>query len=130
MDVGRVLNPKTARSQIMGGIVFGLGMALMEEAIYDPRTGAPVNANLADYLVPTCADAPPEIDISFVEEPDLLLDPLGSRGLGEIGITGVPAAVANAVWHATGVRVRELPITLEKLLPEHSPEAAPQQRAA
>lgn len=128
MDVGRVINRRTARSQIMGGIVFGLGMALMEQTIYDPRTGAPVNANLSDYLVATSADSPPEIDIHFVEVPDTAFEPLGGRGLGEIGITGVAAAVANAVWHATGIRVRTLPITIDKLL--DAPAAIPLRRAA
>jgi xanthine dehydrogenase YagR molybdenum-binding subunit len=116
MDCGRVLNRKLARSQVEGGVIFGIGMALMEKTVYDPRTGAPVNANLAEYHLPTCADIP-EFDISFVEVPDLLFtSPLGHRGIGEIGITGVPAAIANAAWHATGVRVRELPISAETVM--------------
>ena len=116
MDCGRVLNPKTSRSQIEGGVIFGIGMALLEETVYDKRNGMPLNSNLAEYLLPTCADVP-EFDVSFVEEPDLLFTPdLGHRGIGEIGITGVPAAIANAVWHATGVRVRDLPITVEKVM--------------
>ena len=115
MDVGRVVNARTARSQVIGGITFGIGMALMERTLYDPRSGAPFNNNLADYLVPTCCDVP-EFDIAFLDFPDTAFNPLGVRGLGEIGITGVPAAVANAVYHATGVRVRTLPITLESLM--------------
>ena len=115
MDCGRILNPMTARSQVMGGIIFGLGMALLEETSYDPRTGMPMNADLADYLLPTCADAP-KIEVELIERPDLHFNPLGIRGIGEIGITGVPAAIANAVCHACGARIRELPITVERLL--------------
>ncbi len=115
MDGGRVLNRKTARSQIEGGVLFGLGMALMEQTHYDGRTGSPVNSNLAEYHLPTCADTP-AFTVEFVEQPDLIFNPVGSRGLGELGITGAPAAVANAVYHATGVRVRELPITADKIL--------------
>jgi xanthine dehydrogenase YagR molybdenum-binding subunit len=114
-DCGRVLNPKTARSQMIGGIVWGIGMALLEETVRDPRSGAVVTNNLADYHLPVNADIP-AIDVLFVEEPDLILNPLGARGMGEIGITGVAAALANAVYHASGVRVRDLPITAEKLL--------------
>jgi xanthine dehydrogenase YagR molybdenum-binding subunit len=114
-DCGRILNAKTARSQMIGGIVWGIGMALLEETVRDPRSGAVVTNNLADYHVPVNADIP-EIEILFVEEPDLALNPLGARGVGEIGITGVAAAIANAVYHATGVRVRDLPIVPEKLL--------------
>ena len=116
MDCGRVLNRRLARSQIEGGVIFGIGMALLEKTVYDGRLGSPVNANLAEYHLPTCADVP-VFDVSFVEVPDLrFTPPLGHRGVGEIGITGVAGAVANAVWHATGVRVRELPITAEKLM--------------
>ncbi len=115
MDCGRIINPKTARSQILGGIVMGIGMALEEETLYDPRTGVPTTRNLADYHVPVNADIP-DIDVHFVGEPDLAFNPMGSRGLGEIGITGTAAAIANAVFHATGIRVRKLPITLDKLL--------------
>ncbi|HTW86183.1 MAG TPA: xanthine dehydrogenase family protein molybdopterin-binding subunit [Candidatus Sulfotelmatobacter sp.] len=114
-DCGRILNAKTARSQMLGGIVWGIGMALLEETIRDPRTGAVVSDNLADYHVPVNADVH-DIDVVFVEEPDLAFNPLGVRGIGEIGITGVAAAIANAVYHATGVRVRDLPILPEKLL--------------
>ncbi len=116
MDCGRILNRRLARSQVEGGVLFGIGMALLEKTVYDPRLGSPVNANLAEYHLPTCADVP-VFDVSFVEVPDLAFTPpLGHRGVGEIGITGVPAAIANAVWHATGVRVRELPITAETLM--------------
>jgi len=114
-DCGRVLNPKTARSQMIGGIVWGIGMAFLEETVRDPRSGAVVTNNLADYHLPVNADVP-AIDVLFVEKPDLIFNPLGARGMGEIGITGVAAALANAVYHASGVRVRDLPITSEKLL--------------
>jgi xanthine dehydrogenase YagR molybdenum-binding subunit len=113
-DVGRVINTKTAGSQLRGGIVMGLGMALAEETLVDPRTGRIMNANLADYHVPVHADVPP-IDVTCLDEPDPTM-PMGVRGVGEVGITGVAAAVANAVHHATGRRVRDLPITLDKVL--------------
>jgi xanthine dehydrogenase YagR molybdenum-binding subunit len=113
--IGRLLNAKTGRSQLIGGIVWGIGMALMEESVLDERTGRIVNANFADYHVPTNADIG-EIDVGVVAEDDPHINPLGARGIGEIGITGVAAALANAVYHATGVRVRELPITLDKLI--------------
>lgn len=111
----RILNVKTARSQVMGGIVWGIGMALHEETVYDPNRGKVVNDNLADYLVPVNADVP-TIDCFFVEEPDEHVNPLGVKGVGELGVTGAAAAVANAVYHATGQRIRDLPITLDKLL--------------
>jgi xanthine dehydrogenase YagR molybdenum-binding subunit len=113
--VGTVLNAKTARSQMLGGIVWGVGMALLEESVRDERTGRIVNGNLAEYHVPVNADIG-AIDISFVPESDAFVNPLGVKGIGEIGITGAPAAIANAVFHATGKRVRDLPITLDKLL--------------
>lgn len=113
--VGRLLNAKTGRSQLMGGIVWGMGMALFEESLLDPRYGRIVNNNLAEYHVPVNADVP-DIDILVLDEVDPHINPLGAKGIGEIGITGVPAAIANAVYHATGRRVRELPITLDKLL--------------
>jgi xanthine dehydrogenase YagR molybdenum-binding subunit len=115
MNCGRVVSAKTARSQIIGGVTMGIGMALMEETSYDPGTGLPVIRNLADYHVPTNADVP-EIDVSFVGEPDFTFNPIGARGMGEIGITGIAAAIANAVYHATGKRVRDLPITPDKLI--------------
>ena len=114
-DCGRILNAKTARSQMIGGITWGIGMALFEETVRDARAGGVVTNNLADYHVPVNADIP-NVEVEFVEEPDYKLNPLGARGVGEIGITGVAAAVANAVYHATGVRVRDLPIVPEKLL--------------
>jgi xanthine dehydrogenase YagR molybdenum-binding subunit len=112
---GRVLNPKTGRSQVMGSVVGGIGMALHEEAVYDHGRGRIMNADIAEYQVPVNADIH-DIEVIFVEEEDSLINPLGMKGLGEIGIVGVAAAVANAVYHATGVRVRNLPITLDKLL--------------
>lgn len=115
MNCGRIINAKTARSQIMGGVVMGIGMALTEETSYDPGTGLPVTRNLADYHVPTNADVP-EIDVAFVGEPDFAFNPIGARGMGEIGVTGIAAAIANAVYHATGKRVRDLPITPDKLI--------------
>src|SRR5438874_8295062 len=115
MDCGRVINLKTGRSQILGGIVMGIGMALEEETVYDPATGLPATRNLADYHVPVHADIN-SIDVNFVGEPDYAFNPIGARGMGEIGITGAAAAVANAVYHATGKRVRDLPITPDKLL--------------
>ena len=113
--VGRLLNRKTGRSQLMGGIVWGIGMALMEQTEYDLRNGRPVNANLAEYHVPVNADVR-QIDVIVVDEDDPHINSLGTKGIGEIGIVGVAAAIANAVWHATGKRVRELPITLDKLI--------------
>ncbi len=114
-DVGRVLNPRTARSQVLGGVVMGLGMALLEQGVLDERTGRWVTDNLADYAV--CVNADVEaIETHFIDIPDPSINPLGARGMGEITITGVAAAVANAVFHATGRRVRDRPITPEKLL--------------
>jgi xanthine dehydrogenase YagR molybdenum-binding subunit len=113
-DIGRVINAKTAASQLRGGIVMGLGLAMAEETLVDPRTGRIMNPSLAEYHVPVHADIPP-IDVSFLDDPDPNM-PLGILGAGEVGITGVGAAVANAVHHATGKRVRDLPITLDKLL--------------
>ncbi|MFM0592640.1 xanthine dehydrogenase family protein molybdopterin-binding subunit [Paraburkholderia dilworthii] len=114
-DVGRVLNLKTARSQLMGGIVWGIGAALQEETLLDTRYGRFTNANLAEYHVPVNADIG-SLDITFIDRPDPYINSLGVRGIGEIGITGVPAAIANAVYHATGVRVRDLPVTLDKVM--------------
>lgn len=115
MDVGRVINPKTASSQVQGGVIMGIGQALFEETHYDPRTGRVVNDNLADYVVCVNPDVH-SIETHFVGEPDFQFNAMGCRGVGEIGITGIAAAIANAVYHATGVRVRNLPITAEKLL--------------
>jgi xanthine dehydrogenase YagR molybdenum-binding subunit len=111
---GRILNAKTAHSQIMGGAVWGIGMALHEETVVDHRLGRIMNANIAEYHVPVNADVH-DIEVIFVDEPDTIINPLGIKGLGEIGIVGVAAAIANAVYHATGTRVRDLPITLDKL---------------
>ena len=111
---GRILNTKTASSQILGSVVWGIGMALHEETLIDHRLGRIINANIADYHVPVNADVH-DIEVIFVDEPDDTINPLGIKGLGEIGIVGVAAAIANAVYHATGKRVRDLPITLDKL---------------
>jgi xanthine dehydrogenase YagR molybdenum-binding subunit len=111
---GRILNTKTARSQIMGGAVWGIGMALHEETLIDHDFGRMMNANIAEYHVPVNADVH-DIQVIFVDEPDEIINPLGVKGVGEIGVVGTAAAIANAVYHATGVRVRDLPITLDKL---------------
>jgi xanthine dehydrogenase YagR molybdenum-binding subunit len=115
IDVGRVLNLKLSRSQVMGGVTMGIGMALMEHTVYDPRTGNPLTNNFADYLIPVNADFG-SFDVELLSHPDPVINTLGCRGIGEIGITGVAAAIANAVYHATGKRVRDLPITIEKLI--------------
>jgi CO/xanthine dehydrogenase Mo-binding subunit len=113
IDAGRILNEKTARSQIIGGVVMGIGMATLEDTVIDSATGRIANATFGDYLIPVNADVP-DIDIVFVGEPDTL-NPVGAKGLGEIGTVGVPAAIANAVYHATGRRIRSLPITIDQL---------------
>jgi xanthine dehydrogenase YagR molybdenum-binding subunit len=113
--VGRVLNAKTTRSQLLGGMVWGLSMALLEESVLDPRYGDYANADLAEYHVAVNADVG-DIDVAWIDENDPYVSPMGAKGVGEIGIVGAAAAVANAVHHATGVRVRDLPITLDKLL--------------
>jgi xanthine dehydrogenase YagR molybdenum-binding subunit len=115
MDVGQVINLGPARNQIEGAVVMGIGMGMFEETIYDQRTGHPVNNNLADYIMSTSADCP-EIDVHFLNHPDLVLNELGARGCGEIGLAGVAPAITAAVYHATGVRVRELPVKIESLL--------------
>jgi xanthine dehydrogenase YagR molybdenum-binding subunit len=120
MDIGRVMNLKTARSQIMGGIVFGIGMALLEGSILEAKNARFSNANLADYLIPTNADVP-EIDIHFIDKPDTIFNSVGARGIGEIGITGTPAAIANAIYNATGRRVRNFPIRPEEILDLREP---------
>jgi xanthine dehydrogenase YagR molybdenum-binding subunit len=112
---GKILNSKTARSQFMGGMVWGIGLALYEDTIYDERLGRIVNNNLAEYHVPTNADVG-SINVHWIDEDDRHVSPIGAKGIGEIGITGAAAAIANAVFHATGKRVRDLPITLDKLL--------------
>ena len=116
IDAGRIVNPRTGRNQIEGAVVMGIGMALFEHTIYDDQNhGAPINGNLADYVVSTNADAP-EIDVVFLDYPDTHLNAFGVRGIGEIGLAGVAPAIASAVYHATGVRVRELPIRIEDLI--------------
>ncbi len=112
---GRIVNAKTARSQYLGGMVFGIGMALLEETRPDRRSGRFMNANLGEYLVPCHADIG-EMDVVIVEEDDPHVNPIGVKGIGEIGLVGAAAALANAVYHATGKRVRDLPITPDKLL--------------
>ena len=112
---GRILNTKTATSQVLGGVVWGIGMALHEETLIDHKFGRIMNANIAEYHVPVNADVH-DVKVIFVDEPDDS-NPLGIKGIGEIGIVGVAAAIANAVHHATGKRVRDLPITLDKLQP-------------
>jgi xanthine dehydrogenase YagR molybdenum-binding subunit len=113
--VGKLMNEKTGYSQLMGGIVWGIGLALLEETVIDPRYGRAVNGNLAEYHVPVNADIQ-GIDVQIVDEDDPHVNPLGAKGIGEIGITGVGAAIANAVYHATGKRVRDLPVTLDKVI--------------
>ena len=113
--VGRVINAKTARSQFIGGMTMGLSMALHEQSLVDERFGHVINHDFAEYHIPTNADVG-EIDVAWIAEEDPHVNPMGSKGIGEIGIVGSPAAVANAVYHATGVRVRDLPITPDKLL--------------
>jgi xanthine dehydrogenase YagR molybdenum-binding subunit len=115
IDAGRILNPLTARNQIQGGVVMGIGMALFEHTSYDPQNGAPINSNLADYLVAVNADAPP-IDVHFLDYPDKEINELGARGIGEIPLTGIAAGITAAVHHATGVHVRELPVKIEDLI--------------
>lgn len=114
-DCGRIINPKTATSQLRGGIIMGIGMALHEETFLDERRGRIVTRSLAEYHVPVHLDIPQDFQIILLDHPDEHA-PLGARGVGEIGITGAPAAVANAIYHATGKRVRDLPITLDKLM--------------
>ncbi|MCR6502014.1 xanthine dehydrogenase family protein molybdopterin-binding subunit [Shinella sp. CPCC 101442] len=118
---GRILNPKTARSQILGGVVMGIGMALHEESAIDHRTGRIMNHNLAEYHIPAHADIH-DVDVIFVEEDDDKASPIGVKGLGEIGIVGVAAAVSNAIFHATGKRIRRLPITIDKILESETAE--------
>ena len=114
-DCGRVINPKTARSQAIGGIIWGVGQALMEQSETDPAMGRFINRNYSGYLVPTCADIP-ELDVLFVGDFDKEASPIGGKGLGELTSVSVAPAIANAVYHATGRRIRDLPITIEKLL--------------
>ena len=115
VDAGRILNMRTATNQMAGAVVMGVGMGLLEETLYDPRNGHAVNDNFADYLVPTSADSP-DIDVHFLNIPDPLIGEYGARGVGEIGLAGIAPAITAAVYHATGVRVRELPVKIEDLL--------------
>jgi len=117
---GRILNPKSARSQVIGGMTMGLGGALMEDLIVDKRVGFFVNHDLAGYEVPVHADVPHQ-EVIFLEETEPMSSPMKAKGVGELGICGVAAAVANAVYNATGVRVREYPVTLDKLLAKLPP---------
>ncbi|OOQ56664.1 xanthine dehydrogenase family protein molybdopterin-binding subunit [Mucilaginibacter pedocola] len=114
-DSGKIISPKTARSQVVGGAIGGIGMALMEEGIIDHRYGRYVNNNFGDYHVPVNADIP-QIDALFIDKPDPYINPIGAKGMGEIALIGMAAAVANAVYNATGKRVRDLPITPDKLI--------------
>ena len=115
IDAGRIINPLAGRNQIEGAVVMGIGMALLEHTTYDPQNGAPINSNLADYIVAVNADTP-SIDVHFLDYPDKVINPVGARGIGEIGLAGVAVAITAATYHATGVRVRELPIKIEDLL--------------
>jgi xanthine dehydrogenase YagR molybdenum-binding subunit len=115
IDAGRIINPLAGRNQIEGAVVMGIGMALLEHTIYDPQNGAPINSNLADYMMAVNADVPP-IEVHFLDFPDKEINALGARGIGEIGLAGIAAAITAAVHHATGVRVRELPVKIEDLL--------------
>jgi xanthine dehydrogenase YagR molybdenum-binding subunit len=115
MDAGRIINPLAGRNQIAGAVVMGIGMAMLEHTSYDPQNGAPINSNLADYVMAVNADAPP-VDVYFLDYPDKEINEVGARGIGEIGLAGIAAAITAAVHHATGVRVRELPVKIEDLL--------------
>jgi xanthine dehydrogenase YagR molybdenum-binding subunit len=115
VDGGRIINKRTATNQMAGAIVMGVGMGLFEETVYDPRNGHAVNDNFADYIVPTIADTP-QIDVHFLDIPDPVLNEYGARGIGEIGLAGIAPAITAAVYHATGVRLRKLPVRIEDLL--------------
>jgi xanthine dehydrogenase YagR molybdenum-binding subunit len=121
IDAGQIINTLASRNQIQGAVVMGVGMALLEHTEYDPQNGAPINSSLADYIVAVNADAP-VMDVHFLDYPDKELNEIGARGIGEIGLAGIAAAITDAVHHATGVRVRELPVKIEDLLGsgEHS----------
>lgn len=121
-DCGRIINKGAGTNQMLGATVMGVGMALFEDTIFDHRSGQPINNNFADYLVPTCADLP-EQDVTFLDYPDYIVNEYGARGIGEIGMAGVAPAITAAVYHATGVRIRELPIRIEDLLKSNIREA-------
>ena len=114
-DAGRIVNPRLAHSQCVGGMVGGIGMALLEEAEWDATLGRVANATIAEYLLPVSADIH-ELDATFVASDEPIMNPLGVKGLAELGLCGVAPAIANAVWHATGKRIRQLPITPDRLL--------------
>jgi xanthine dehydrogenase YagR molybdenum-binding subunit len=118
VDGGRIINKRTATNQMAGAIVMGVGMGLFEQTTYDAHSGHPINDNFADYIVPTIADTP-EIDVHFLDIPDPVLGEYGARGIGEIGLAGIAPAITAAVYHATGVRVRSLPVRIEDLLTTH-----------
>jgi xanthine dehydrogenase YagR molybdenum-binding subunit len=115
IDAGKIINTLASRNQIQGGLVMGLGMALLEATDYDPQSGAPINSSMGDYLVAVNADAP-AVEVHFLDYPDKEINELGARGVGEIGLVGIAAAITDAVHHATGVRVRKLPVRIEDLL--------------
>jgi xanthine dehydrogenase YagR molybdenum-binding subunit len=112
---GRIINPRMVQSQLYGGIIWGISFALHEQVIMDLHSGRPINPNMAEYHIPVNADVP-SLEAILVEEHDPHVNALGIKGVGEIGITGTAGAVANAVWHATGIRVRKFPITLDRLI--------------
>jgi xanthine dehydrogenase YagR molybdenum-binding subunit len=114
-DCGRVISPRTAASQVRGGVVWGIGTTLREASEVDPRYGGFLNADLAEYVLPVNADIG-SIDVEFIDEPDLQFSSAGAKGLGEVSLTGVAPAIANAVFHATGRRLRDLPIRIEHVL--------------
>jgi xanthine dehydrogenase YagR molybdenum-binding subunit len=122
IDGGRIINRRAAANQVMGAVVMGVGMGLLEETIYDHRTGQPINGSMADYLMATCPDSP-HIDVTFLDYPDPGMGEYGARGIGEIGLAGVAPAITAAVYHATGVRVRELPVRIEDMLKSDIREA-------
>jgi xanthine dehydrogenase YagR molybdenum-binding subunit len=115
-SAGRIINPRTARSQMIGGIVWGYGQAVLEESVMDERYGCYLSKNLSGVMLPVNADIPSDIDVFFVDEFDPHASPIGARGIGELGTTGVAPAIANAIWHATGKRIRRLPVHLDTLL--------------
>jgi xanthine dehydrogenase YagR molybdenum-binding subunit len=122
-SVGRIVNPRTARAQMLGGIVWGWGKATMEASRQDERLGRWLSKNLAGVALPVNADIPSDIDVAFIDEVDEHASPIGGKGIGELGATGVDAAVADAVFHAAGRRIRELPITPDKLVQPAPPRA-------